>query len=179
MGSSMNLLFVDGGVINTNPSKIGGTWAWRVVEGDIRGADPEYTVVQKEGSGVVTPHQAGMDTISNNYAEMIALIRGLQALPEDWVGTVCSDSKITLGRAFSGWAWNGIPTALRYEFLDAVKRLRNWKKIKPKHLDGHPTNMQLSKGIGKRGNPVSEHNRWCDHACAEAGNLFVLMGGRG
>lgn len=45
-------------------------------------------------------------------------------------------------------------------------------------LDGHPTKANLRAGVGKRGNPVSRHNAWCDRECARVGQRFLLEIGR-
>ena len=160
----MNQLFADGGVININPSPIGGTWAYRIL------ADG---VVVCEVSGVITPGQAKLPTISNNLTEMCALVAGLRALPSDWIGTVYSDSQVSLGRVFLDWKWNNIPAWLHAKYQEGQKRLVNWEKIQWVLLDGHPTRAHLAAGIGKRGHPVSEHNKWCDQACQKEAARFV------
>ena len=160
-------LYVDGGVIGHNPSGIGGTWAWCLVDNsDVRIAS---------GSGYVTPAQAAMPGITNNFTEMLALIYGLERLPVGFKGTVCSDSEITLGRAFWGWQWNGIPDWMHRRYQAARKRLPNYDSLTPLLLDGHPTAQQLADKIGKRGHPVSIHNVWCDRACGEAGQQYLQM----
>lgn len=160
----MNQLYADGGVIQINPSSIGGTWAYRILEDG---------VVICEKSGVITPAQAKMPTISNNLTEMCALVAGLRALPADWVGTVYSDSQVTLGRVFLSWKWKNIPEWLHKYFQDARARLIHWDQVTWVLLDGHPTRAQLVAGIGKRGHPVSENNKWCDEACQKAAADFM------
>lgn len=159
-------LFVDGGVIKINPSPIGGTWAARLLEAG---------QVLQESSGVITPEEARMPTVSNNLTEMLALVRGLELLPPDWRGTVFSDSQVTLGRAFMGWNWKNVPRWLYDAFGAQATRLIHWKQINFVLLDGHPTKAQLEAGLGKRGHPVSEHNVWCDAACGEAARKFFEL----
>lgn len=161
----MNQLFCDGGVIGANPSAIGGTWAVRLIGDDGQ--------VLREATGWITPQMAQMPIITNNLTEMLALLKGLRALPTDWCGLVCSDSQITLGRAFQGWKWSGIPAWMHEAFRSDVSRLTNWEEFRYMLLDGHPTKAQLAAGVGKRGHPVSEHNVWCDQACREAGERFM------
>lgn len=151
-----NALFADGGVIGANPSGIGGTWAWRMVSNE---------QVFQQAAGVITPRQADMPAITNNLTEMLALVRGLQALPVSWAGTVYSDSQITLGRVFQCWKWKNIPMWLHHEYQEARSRLVNWEQIRGVLLQGHPTKAELAAGVGSRGYPVSEHNVWCDMAC--------------
>jgi ribonuclease HI len=160
----MNELYVDGGVIRKNPSAIGGTWAARLVE--------DGRVLWGTG-GVITPKEAQMPEITNNLTEMLALVRGLSLLPDDWQGTVYSDSEITLGRAFMGWKWKNIPLWLHHEYQAQVKRLKYWPVIRYVRLDGHPTREHLATGKGKRGGPVSVHNAWCDEACGHAAAVFM------
>jgi ribonuclease HI len=151
-----NALFADGGVIGANPSGIGGTWAYCIVTNGER---------VNEKSGTITPYEAGLPAITNNLTEMLALVRGLQALPVSWTGTVYSDSQITLGRVFQGWKWKNIPLWLHHEYQQARACLVSWDKIKWALLQGHPTKAELAAGVGSRGYPVSEHNVWCDKAC--------------
>lgn len=159
-----NALFADGGVIGANPSAIGGTWAWRWVC---------ETRVLHQHSGVITPQNADLPAITNNLTEMLALVRGLQALPDVWVGTVYSDSQITLGRVFQGWKWKNIPLWLHHDYQQTRARLVNWDQFKYVLLQGHPTRAELAAGVGSRGYPVSEHNIWCDKACGERAAEFL------
>lgn len=165
----MNALYCDGGVIGKNPSEVGGTYAYRIL------TDGH---VIKDGSGVMVPVQAELPTITNNLTEMLALVRGLQALPFSWNGAVYSDSQITLGRAFQGWKWKNIPTWLHHEYQEQRRRLMNWTQIRWILLQGHPTRSELAAGVGSRGYPVSEHNVWCDKECgARAAEYLKLMTG--
>jgi len=160
-------MYCDGGVIGHNPSLIGGTWAWCWVDAnDTRVA---------YGQGHISPAEAELPAVTNNLTGMLALIYGLERLPVDFRGMVCSDSQITRGRVFWGWKWNGVPGWVHRRFQAARKRLVNFLLITPVQLDGHPTVAQLESRIGKRGNPVSVHNVWCDRACGEAGQNYLKM----
>lgn len=156
-------LYCDGGVIGSNPSAIGGTYAGLLVyeDGHVYGF-----------SGAISAQDMGSD-VTNNQTEMLALLRGLQKLPDDWCGTIYSDSQVTLGRAFLEWKWKNIPEWMHRLWRQQRGRLKNWDQIQYALLDGHPTKAQLTAGIGKRGHPVSVHNVWCDHACTEAGARFL------
>jgi hypothetical protein len=94
---------------------------------------------------------------------MIALTRGLLSLPEGWSGAVCSDSRLALGWVFWNFKHEQVPPVLYQKAHQARARLGRLTVI---HLDGHPTAAQLLAGVGKRGNPVSEHNSWCDRECS-------------
>jgi ribonuclease HI len=158
-------LYADGGVIHKNPSQTGGTWAFRIVANG---------VVVCERSGVITPLQAGLATITNNLTEMLAVVNGLKTLCSTprWVGTVYSDSQITLGRVFEGWKWTGIPAWLHADYQTARRGLLCWDQIQHVLLSGHPTKAQLEAGTGKGGRPVSIHNVWCDKRCGEEAEKF-------
>ncbi|MEI6415740.1 MAG: RNase H family protein [Pseudomonadota bacterium] len=159
-------LYADGGVIQKNPSEIGGTWAWIMVNELDQHVDSSW--------GTITPAEARMPAITNNLTEMLALICGLERLPANFAGTVYSDSKISLGRLHWGWKWSNIPTWMHRRFTSAITRLDNWDmdRIQFIHLDGHPTQEQLASGIGKCGNPVSAWNVRCDKLCEEAGRDY-------
>lgn len=161
----MNALYVDGGVIGRNPSSIGGTFAWRMVN------DGEPGIM---GSDTIPAQIMPNREVTNNQTEMLAMIEGLRRLPADWIGTVYSDSAVTLGRTFGNFRWKNIPEWMRVEFHAQKARLVNWGMIQHVQLDGHPTKAQLASGIGKGGNPVSIHNVWCDEACTSAGKLFLV-----
>jgi ribonuclease HI len=160
----MTDLYCDGGVIGANPSLIGGTWAFCIVEAGVR---------VLERSNVFVPEE-GLPEITSNFTEMLALVSGLRALPTGWAGTVYSDSQITLGRAFDGWKWTNIPDWLRHDYERARMRL-DWANIKHVLVQGHPTKAELAAGIGASGRPVSEHNVWCDKACGAKGKWYLEL----
>lgn len=151
----MIALFADGGVIGRNPSKHGGTWAWCQVESD--------TVVRLKASGVVTPAEAWLDTITNNYTELMAAVRGMESLPEGWDGLIHTDSYVTLCRISLPKAkFNGIPKDFEERTWAARKRLGKYRVVL---LGGHPTKADLLKGIRTDGLPVSRWNVLCDRLC--------------
>lgn len=164
-------VFADGGCIGSNPSKKGGAVAWYAVS---QGESPEYLNSFEKGglgskdilhsfNGFYLPCYKGLP-VTNQHSEFMALLYGLEAMPENWSGYAVSDSKITLGRMFWNWKRNNLPEEYWQRFLKARARLGN---IIPIHIDGHPTNAQLEAGKGKRGNPVSKWNRACDELCNE------------
>lgn len=149
-------LYADGGVINANPSPLGGTWAYCLVNGS---GERVF-----ERAGVVTPVMAQLPAITNNLTELLALVRGLEELPYGWNGTVYSDSWVSLQRVFLAAKLNNVPDWLVIR-LQRVQKSGKLGNVRYTLLDGHPTRVQLAAGIGKRGNPVSIHNVWCDQAC--------------
>jgi len=161
-------LYADGGVIGSNPSAIGGTYAYRLVlaNGQAMGS-----------SGVVAVAQIG-GPVTNNQTEMLALLEGLKRLPDYFDGTVYSDSQITLGRIFLGWKWKNIPSWMHKTYQEQRRRLSYWNEIQHVLLAGHPTKAHLAAGIGRHGYSVSEHNVWCDHECTKAGETFMTNVGQ-
>ena len=157
-------LYVDGGVILRNPSPIGGTWACCYVEND---------AIVWSRSGVLTPDQACVKEVTNNQSEMYAMLMGLLALPKEYQGKVFSDSMITIGRVSMGWKWKNIPDWGHDLYYQARQHIPGFNEIKFKHLDGHPTKDQLQAGFGKRGNPVSKWNVWCDERCTYEGKEYM------
>lgn len=151
-------VYADGGCINSNPSQIGGTWAWCMVGED------GYVVAYS--SGVVRGYA------TNNQMEMVALCKALRYLPKGWSGLVCSDSEVTLGRLFRGHAMNNIPV----EWIPRVREIvSNLGEVQIRLLQGHPTKADLIAGIGKRkGLPVSKYNVYCDELCAKAGKEYLI-----
>lgn len=146
-------LYTDGGVVLRNPSAVGGTWAWTAVDAN------DERVYRAGGFVSAKPGRL----ITNNHMEQIALVLALEAMPQGWSGTVCSDSKIALGRVFEGWAGRNLPNNVAKRTAFAVARLG---VIQTVLLQGHPTKLDLERGIGARsGRPVSKHNVWCDKEC--------------
>lgn len=161
----MNALYCDGGVIGRNPSPLGGTWAWCLVEDGQR---------MHHDRGIIHAGAYRLPLITNNVTEMFALLRGFKELPDGWSGTVYSDSKITLGRVFGHYADRGLPYGWQWAAWDEVRRLG---KVTAVLLDGHPTKAQLAVGKGKRGGPVSEWNVFCDRECARLAKEFQAREG--
>ena len=150
-------LYTDGGVIGQNPSLIGGTWAWCLVDasGEMR----------RHAVGWLTPAELDAEAVTNNHTELLALVLGLEALDADFAGTVYSDSWVSLQRVFLAAKLNNVPQWLveRLQILQKSGRLAN---LDYTLLDGHPTRAQIEAGIGKRGHPVSKWNVWCDQQCS-------------
>jgi len=156
-------LYADGGVIQKNPSPHGGTWAWCGITND---------TVLATGSGVITPHDAGLPTITNNLTELLAIVQGLEAMPGDWCGTVYSDSWVSLQRVFLHARLRNVPQWL-VDRVTHLRRTHQLDQIGYVLLDGHPTKAALHSGVGKRGHPVSRWNVWCDQECTRLAGLSV------
>ena len=161
-------LYADGGVIASNPSMIGGTYAWRLVYADGR------EIGQAKAISMTV---MGLP-VTNNQTELLALLAGMTRLPADFAGTIYSDSQVTLGRVFMGWKWGHVPGWMHRIYQTQRSKFTRWHEIKYVLLDGHPTKAQLRAGIGKRGHPVSIHNVWCDEACRQAAEDFMAAIGQ-
>lgn len=162
-GGEVTSLYADGGVIGRNPSAVGGTWAWVQVN-----ADGEHV---RTGSGIVTPIFHGLDLITNNLTELLAAVLGLESLPTGWVGTVYTDSQVTLYRITRDKTkWAGIPAVLVERTQAARKPLGAYTVVL---LGGHPTKAELAAGVRRDGFPCSPHNVWCDKACGVEGRNYL------
>jgi ribonuclease HI len=71
-------LFGDGGCIGVNPSPIGAPWA-------VCGVDAAGRRVW-ERTGVLTPAMVGTAGATNNQSEFVAILMGLEAMPDGWSG---------------------------------------------------------------------------------------------
>lgn len=159
-------LYADGGVIAFNPSPYGGTWAWCGV--DLAGERFATS------SGIV-PTEPGEPPITNNQMEWIACVRALDSLPDGWSGILASDSQVTLGRLFSGWAMSNLPELWIKRWFQVKKRLGT---VTPMLLKGHPTPYELKTGRTAKGAPVSPHQVWCDEECSRLAVEFLREQGR-
>lgn len=155
--------FSDGGVMGANPSKLGGSWAWCHIGYGNNLASMGDVMVASD-CGLLIPRGKIVE-VTNNYAEFVAAVRALRALPTGWEGPFYSDSEITLGRLFKGWATNGIPDRLQEMAQAVTARLG---AVTPVLLAGHPTQPALLAGRTPDGRPVSKWNVWCDIACNNA-----------
>lgn len=154
--------YCDGGMIGTNPSRIGGTWAFCFI------GESGQRIYEK--SGYVFPGRYDKDVVTNNHTEFEAMGRMLRALPEKWSGMVYSDSRLTIGRAFRNWKCKGIPDHIQASMRAAVKRLGN---VTPVLVGGHPTKEEMQKGKRADGMPCSTHNDWCDRECQRRGRTYA------
>jgi len=153
-------LYVDGGVIGKNPSTHGGTWAVVLVSAD------DTTELARWG-GRIEAAECPYGVTTNNVSELWAALSGLEQMPAEWDGPILSDSFVTLSRLLNPKpGLVGLDTPL-IDRLFIQKRKHNLAGDRAVLLDGHPTRLQLSIGIGKRGNPCSRWNALADRICNE------------
>ncbi len=160
-------LYADAGLLSPAPSAHGLTWAWRLVS---------PTGAHITESGVLTPAELRMGTVENNLAETLAILFGLEALPNDWSGVVYSDNLNALRRAGGlRYAWRkgnmvgpvkfgGVPVEHRERMRKQWDRLGLYSCVL---LGGHPNRKELAAGVRKDGKPVSIHNVELDRKCQE------------
>lgn len=158
-------VYADGGQILASPSPYGGTWAFVMV------ADG---VVVDEESGLLLPHHLGTRRVTNNDAEMYALLRALEAAPDGADVAAHSDSECTLKR-FARIARGQRPTKTMHPELSeraewAFDRLG---VVTFAHLKGHPTKEDLARGHNDKGQKVSQHQVRCDELCTEQATRFL------
>lgn len=154
-------VYCDGGVIVSNPSPYGGTFAWCVV-------NKTGKRVQCD-SGVIEPKDIGMPKVTNNFSELYATIHALEAMPTGWAGILWTDSLITYRRLNHSPKFKNIPDWLRNKCL----QLRHNKLWTVMHCGGHPTASDLEVGYDERGLPVNKFNVWCDARCREEADKFM------
>lgn len=153
-------IYADGGICLSNPSPLAGTWAFVYVNAE--------GVTVKERSGLLLPSHLGRRTVSNNDTEFYAVLRGLEALPDDWSGDVYSDSQCTLlryQRVVSCQPPTKTMVVEHYERAEvAVDRLGPLRFL---HLKGHPKRADLERGETSKGQKVSLYQVRCDQPCTE------------
>ena len=157
-------LWCDGGLMGRNPSRLGGTWCYcHVKTGERIGYQ----------AGLILPRKhVEADSVTNNVAELVAALRALASVPEDWDGVINTDSRITLLRITKGMAPHtpGVPEDLRQEFLQ-LHRTRRWRAVL---VAGHPNKKELARGYRLRnGLPASKHNVFCDEECQRLARVFL------
>jgi len=118
--------------------------------------------------------------VENNMSEMLAVllgIRALKAFDPSWSGLVSTDSQLTIRRWTQGASLKNIPYDWRRRMGELLRMPgdvgyhRRWTL-----LDGNPTALQLEENAGKRGHPVSIHNKTCDKLCQQAAVRFQTPG---
>jgi ribonuclease HI len=154
-------LYCDGGLIGSNPSPLGGTFAWI-------GLDSKGEEIAS-GKGIILPSDIGMESVSNNVSELYAAMDALEYVGEGWKGIIYTDSKITLHRIEHSKSFKGIPNFMRLKILD----LRRCRKYRVVLLKGHPSQEDLKRGKTLDGKPVSIWNKKCDEMCNELAREFM------
>lgn len=170
-------IYADGGCINKNPSPFGGTWAWLAADEDDDALHAEHgwftPPAYNDGGRELVD---GIQTAGNNQAEFLALALAMQAIKgprPGWSGLILTDSQLTINRWSKAAGLRGIPFIWR-RFMGTILRMPG--RLSFQLLDGHPTMAQLASGVGKRGNPVSVHNKECDSLCRISGEAAQRTG---
>ena len=159
---AVKAVYADGGLIKSNPSPYGGTWATCHVD--------DYGVRVWEDKGILLPARWNGMQLENNQSEFFALLQGIKALPDGWRGWAYSDNQNTIRRFRDPYgSMNGIPKAWVMELREERRRLGEISFVL---LSGHPSKKALKEGIGRGGRPVSAFNVWCDKQCQELGRSW-------
>lgn len=150
-------IYCDGGLIGSNPSTVGGTWAWIAL--DVAGER------QAMSSGIYLGHA------TNNMMEVLATLQALEAVPAGWSGTIYTDSEIAAGRLTRGWPLNGCPPTWEERRKQALRRVGEFHVVL---VAGHPTGEDLQKGVSARnGRPVSRWNVFVDAECQRLAREYL------
>jgi hypothetical protein len=175
-------IYTDGGLLSSNPSSRGGTWAWCRVEND--------TIVL-EDSGILWAEDMPGGTVSSNQAEFYAVLNAFCSLSDREIVEMYLDSDVTLSRwtgdgrfGRSGipdpW-WDGMLLQLRRCGGASWHHLSGHPAVRPSKLDGK-TDLERGYKIkrdGTPGDPVSQYNVHVDTLCtiqAALGNILIECG---
>jgi ribonuclease HI len=161
-------IYTDGGLLSSNPSSLGFTWAWCRVEAGVRVAEASGWV---RASELPPRPETGIREATGNVAEFYAVLMAFEALADGEIVTVFTDSEITIKRWAEVGALHGIPISWRQRMNHCLARHGGsfWH-----HLDGHPSKADLERGHKENGDAVSEHNVYVDALCRQAGRIGLL-----
>lgn len=164
-GHEVTHVYADGGCILRNPSEYGGTWAYVHVNA---AEDRKVAAL----SGVYQSDRFG-GPVTNNAMEFYAVLKGLEALPDGWIGTVLTDSQVTISRwTGEGGRFTGIPVGWIERMVAVRRRLGGTFWVQ---LAGHPTAEELRRGYRLKELPdgtiraAGATSKWqvaCDERCA-------------
>lgn len=152
-------------VWHVNPSILGLTWAWVLVD------DREREVARESGSLLCPVEVKGrIWPAQSDLAEWYAVQRGLQALPSGWQGEVATDNLLTIHRMFHSYPTRSIPPSwVSAAAGDRRRLMATGGLLTPIHLKGHPTRRMLALGHNGTeqvpGTPVSIWNDLVDKLC--------------
>jgi ribonuclease HI len=110
-------------------------------------------------------------SVGNNFMELMAAVSALESVPDGWAGTLYTDNELTIGRLTRSYALNNVTDDLIDRMGRVLRRLGAFRAVL---LDGHPSKKHLAECKGKRGNPTSEHNKYCDWLCGELADAYML-----
>lgn len=162
--SEIAATYCDGGVMESNPSWIGGTWAYCQVDASDR--------LIEITSGIILPSYPDQ-VITNNQTEYYAALMALDSLPDGWSGEFCSDSTTTLRRM---GLYPGVDrmSGLPQEWIKRMHaNLLRLGKLTGINCPGHPTKGELDAGRTKDGRRASGWLVLCDSFCTSLHRQFV------
>jgi ribonuclease HI len=172
-------LFSDGGVVEVNPSPVAGVWAWCATD------QTGWRIIEDSGFVLATD-----SPISNNQMEWCAAMMALEAMPDQWSGTLVTDSRNVLDRLAYLRRNLGLPASqvivprnLPWQwYRRMVTSMLRLGDVTFRHVKGHPTAADLKRGFtltpdGARKYDVSDQQVWCDAECNRQSNRARLSQG--
>jgi ribonuclease HI len=129
-------IYCDGSCLK-NP---GGTGGWGVV----------LSYTKADGENVIRELSGSIDKTTNNQMEIVAAIKGLEALKYQCQVEIYTDSQYVIGCASKGWK-----RKKNQELLSQLDELCNYHDITWNHVRGHSGNIlnercdQLAKEAAK------------------------------
>jgi ribonuclease HI len=167
----------DGGCRLSNPSTHGGMWAFRLTNA---AGEP---IIQAAGV-VLVREVSPLTTVTNNLTETLALLIGLEFLPDGWSGRIRSDSLNAL-RVFQNYRdekkLRNMRVWLPADFLRRITAVRErLGAVTYELLGGHPGRQKGALALlhagqtvkNHRGYPFCLHNHWCDEAATAAWGIY-------
>jgi ribonuclease HI len=170
MTARTTTLYSDGGVVQRNPSSLGGTWAWCATD------QTGWRIIEQGGYLLAETGQV----ISNNQMEWCAAMHALEAMPDGWAGTLVTDSQNVIDRlryarkrlrepAGQVLVPRNLPWPWYQRMVVALERLGD---LELRHVKGHPSAADLKRGYtvddrGARKYAVSDQQVWCDMRCQQ------------
>ena len=136
-----------------------------------------------QASGVVLVAEVfPLTTVTNNLTETLALLLGLEQLPDGWSGKARTDSLNAI-RVFQNYRdAKKVKAQAVWLPLDLIARVAAVRdrlgKLDFELLAGHPSKADVArmeageKVIGDRGYPHCLHNHWADLACQAAWHTY-------
>lgn len=162
------ILCCDGGVLGMNPSRYGGMIACRLIEAD---GEAVFSL-----SRLVFPAEIGLPKVTNNVTELMAVLLGMDQLPDHWSGCILTDSQVTYYRIHprKKSKFSGVPVPIIQQLDRHKSRLGRYQI---ELVKGHPQAEDLRRGTDRLGRKVHADQHWCDEECNRLAEAFFQQRG--